>query len=65
MIINASDLVLTSKNSTFLDVYLAIMESRRAINNVIKSMMFCLASNTAMTAALFCYLFLGTPLLLS
>lgn len=65
MIINQSDLVLTSHRSNFLEVYLAIMESRRAINNVIKSMMFCLSSNTAMTAALFLYLYLGTPLLLS
>lgn len=41
------------------------MESKRAVNNVLKAIMFCLASNTAMIAALFCYIALGTPLPLS
>lgn len=65
MIIDSSDLVLTSKKSTFLEIYVAIMESRRAVNNVMKSIMLCLSSNTAMTTALCFYLFLGTPLFLS
>ncbi|CAD8084059.1 unnamed protein product [Paramecium primaurelia] len=62
MIINSSDLVLTSSKQTFLDSYQAILESKRAVNNVIKSIMLCLSSNTAMILALFVYCFLGTPL---
>jgi sodium/potassium-transporting ATPase subunit alpha len=42
-----------------------MVEARRAVNNVIKSMMLCLSSNTAMIVALFVYCFLGTPLPLS
>lgn len=65
MIINSSDLVLTSSKLSFLDCYFAIVEARRAVNNVIKSMMLCMSSNTAMIVALFIYCFLGTPLPLS
>ncbi|CAD8152222.1 unnamed protein product [Paramecium octaurelia] len=62
MIINSSDLVLTSSKQTFLDSYQAILEAKRAVNNVAKSIMLCLSSNTAMILALFVYCFLGTPL---